>query len=442
MICYFAPLSGAALSDSYFGKYKTVVYLSLVYFVGTLLLAVTAIPGLFGTPENPQSWGVFLSLFLIAVGTGGIKPNISSLGADQYLPFQAIGQAAFFSWFYLAINAGTFASKLITPLLKSSVHCFDRDDCYPLAFAIPALLMLLSIVVFVLGERYYRKVPPSGTFIPGMFLRATWLGAFNTLRKRECRELGQHWVFNANYGLEPGELFSDEFLDACRRQIGICRVLSPVIVFWTLFDQQDTTWTDQILRMNQMVKIGSWEFRLLPEQISVMNPVFVVFIVPLCQKVIYPFFQKIGRPLSSLRRMFIGMVLAAAAFFVAGSLELWIDSNPDSLEYNPEWNDTVCRNDGTDPSCVHVGYQMFQYIIVTFAEVFVSVSGLEFAYTESHPVMKATSSSLWLLTVGLGQVVFLLVENVKLFDLAGNLFLFAGLMFLVSLIFLYLSRSH
>lgn len=68
---YLFPLAGGIMSDTYFGKFNTILYLSMVYFVGMLLLSVTAIPGVTGDP--PGAWGVALSLFLIAVGTGGIK---------------------------------------------------------------------------------------------------------------------------------------------------------------------------------------------------------------------------------------------------------------------------------------------------------------------------------------------------------------------------------
>lgn len=122
MMCYFFPLLGGILSDSYWNKFKTILGLSIVYFFGTVLLAVTSIPGVTGgSAGHPSPWGVIVSLFLIAVGTGGIKACVSSFGGDSYLPHQEKARAIFFSAFYFTINFGTTFAKLLTPLLKENV---------------------------------------------------------------------------------------------------------------------------------------------------------------------------------------------------------------------------------------------------------------------------------------------------------------------------------
>ena len=71
---YAITLAGGIISDSYWGKYKTILYLSIVYCVGDAVLALTAIPGVTGDP--PHWWGMALGLFLIGTGTGGIKVSL------------------------------------------------------------------------------------------------------------------------------------------------------------------------------------------------------------------------------------------------------------------------------------------------------------------------------------------------------------------------------
>ncbi|KAK9686544.1 hypothetical protein K7432_015127 [Basidiobolus ranarum] len=88
MMAYFFPLLGAAVSDSWLGKYHTIVYLSIVYFLGTILLAVFSINGLIAQFGNYPIWTAMVPLTFIALGTGGIKPCVSSHGGDQYLPHQ------------------------------------------------------------------------------------------------------------------------------------------------------------------------------------------------------------------------------------------------------------------------------------------------------------------------------------------------------------------
>lgn len=138
---YFFPICGAILSDSWLGKFKTIFYVSLIYAAGNILLALASAAPI-GLPQVPFS---LLALFLIAVGTGGIKPCVSSFGGDQFVvPQQQEQLIAFFSVFYFAINAGSLISTFLTPVLREDVKCFGEDNCYPLAFAIPGVLMIVS----------------------------------------------------------------------------------------------------------------------------------------------------------------------------------------------------------------------------------------------------------------------------------------------------------
>lgn len=71
---------------------------------------------------------------------------MSAFGGDQFkLPDQAKQLAQFFSIFYFSINAGSLISTYITPILRHDVHCFGGDTCFPLAFGVPAILMILSL---------------------------------------------------------------------------------------------------------------------------------------------------------------------------------------------------------------------------------------------------------------------------------------------------------
>lgn len=120
---------------------RTIFYLSLVYTIGSVVIALGAIP----TLHLPASGATVIGLLLIAIGTGGIKPCVSAFGGDQFkLPEQAKFLATFFSLFYLSINAGSLLSTTITPLLREN-HCFGELSCYSLAFGVPGILMVVSI---------------------------------------------------------------------------------------------------------------------------------------------------------------------------------------------------------------------------------------------------------------------------------------------------------
>jgi solute carrier family 15 oligopeptide transporter 1 len=125
-------------------------------------MTLGAIPPLHFSPK------VFtvIGLLLIGVGSGGIKPCVSAFGGDQFrIPEQAHQLASFFLFFYFSINAGSLLSTLITPVLRSDVHCFGDDSCFSLAFGVPAVLMIVSTILFVLGRFLYKVKKPSGNMI-------------------------------------------------------------------------------------------------------------------------------------------------------------------------------------------------------------------------------------------------------------------------------------
>lgn len=142
MLVYFFPIFGAMLADSYLGKFKTILYLSIIYGAGSSVLSMASAPPV---PLETKGFSL-MGLLLIAVGTGGIKPCVAAFGGDQFvLPQQAHQLEKYFSLFYFSINAGSFISTALTPILREDVHCFGNDTCYSLAFAVPGVLMVTSV---------------------------------------------------------------------------------------------------------------------------------------------------------------------------------------------------------------------------------------------------------------------------------------------------------
>uniref|UniRef100_A0A674BAF8 Solute carrier family 15 member 1 n=1 Tax=Salmo trutta TaxID=8032 RepID=A0A674BAF8_SALTR len=108
-LCYLTPILGAIVADSWLGKFKTIVYLSIVYTVGQVVMAVIHLLAM-----------SMVGLFLIALGTGGIKPCVAAFGGDQFEDHQEKQRSTFFSIFYLSINAGSLLSTVITPILRGT----------------------------------------------------------------------------------------------------------------------------------------------------------------------------------------------------------------------------------------------------------------------------------------------------------------------------------
>ncbi|XP_045358181.1 solute carrier family 15 member 2 isoform X3 [Leopardus geoffroyi] len=311
-LCYFTPILGAAIADSWLGKFKTIIYLSLVYVLGHVVKSLGALPILGG-----QMVHTVLSLFglsLIALGTGGIKPCVAAFGGDQFEEKHAEERTRYFSVFYLSINAGSLISTFITPMLRGDVQCFG-EDCYALAFGVPGLLMVIALVVFAMGSKIYRKPPPEGNIV-SQVVKCIWFAISNRFNNRSGDiPKRQHWLDWA------AEKYPKQLIMDVKALTSVLFLYIPLPMFWALLDQQGSRWTLQATRMNGNLGV----FVLQPDQMQVLNPLLVLIFIPLFDLVIYRLVSKCGINFSSLRKMAVGMILASLAFAVAAAVELKIN---------------------------------------------------------------------------------------------------------------------
>ncbi|KAG1666566.1 hypothetical protein FOA52_000533 [Chlamydomonas sp. UWO 241] len=158
--CYTTPLIGAVLADSVWGRYKTIVVFSCIYLLGISVLTLSTVVAR-TAPGEKASWGAYAWLYsglgLIALGTGGIKPNVSAFGADQFNLASAQDRRekeSFFNYFYMVINFGSLIA------VTTIVYVQDQVS-WTLGFAIPGVAMLAAICVFTAGSPVYVHVPPT-----------------------------------------------------------------------------------------------------------------------------------------------------------------------------------------------------------------------------------------------------------------------------------------
>jgi len=305
MFCYFTPIFGSIIADQLLGKFKTIVYISIIYVLGHLLKTLAAIPTL-GIP--PVSFSL-IGLALIAIGTGGIKPCVSAFGGDQFkLPEQARQLQTFFSVFYFSINAGSLISTILTPVLREDVECFGDDTCYSLAFGVPAILMLVATLIIIMGKPLYKMVPPQGNILVRVF------GAIGrALKKKVDGEHAEHWMDLAKDKYEP------QLVEDVKCVLRVLLLYLPLPVWWALFDQTGSRWTFQATRMNGVVGNAG---TIKPDQMQVINPLLILFLLPLFDRIIYPAFAKFNLLVKPLQRMTAGGILTACSFFISGFLEL------------------------------------------------------------------------------------------------------------------------
>lgn len=440
--CYLMPLFGSYIADRVWGRYKTILYLSLFYCLGHGVLALFE-----GT-----TWGLYTGLALIAFGSGGIKPCISAFVGDQFQANQKDLLNKVYDLFYFMINFGSFFSTILTPL---TLKYYGPS----IAFGIPGVLMFIATFIFWSGRKKYHQVPPTGPdpdsfwsiFLKGMFHNLKLGSDKNALGYLGVGLIGLATVYAlVEWGLTGGVLtpmvlgllvillgqksfwryanlnHPAKRVEEFRIALDICRVFGAISVFWALFDQHASTWVLQAEQMQRMttIKIAGYTLfsgEILSSQVSSVNPIFVMLLIPIFTFVIYPFFDKFY-PMTALRRMGWGFFVAALGFVAAALVQYPLDQGQE----------------------VHVMWQGVQYLIMTAAEVMISITGLAFAYTQAPKSMKSTIMSFWLLTVFIGNIMTAFVVKVSLFPVnTGNFYMFfAALIFAAGLLFALLAKNY
>ncbi|XP_020786900.2 solute carrier family 15 member 2 [Boleophthalmus pectinirostris] len=308
-LCYFTPILGAIIADSWLGKFKTIIYLSIVYVIGHVVKSVGAIPTVGDT--NVHIALSMTGLILIAIGTGGIKPCVAAFGGDQFDEENVKERQKFFSVFYMSINAGSFLSTIITPILRSDVQCFG-DDCYALAFGVPAALMVVALVVFIGGSGMYKRNPPQGNMLPQV-CKCIGYAIKNRWRSSKHETKRKHWLDWAE------DKYSKRLIQEIKMVLRVLALYIPLPMFWALFDQQGSRWTLQATRMN--LAFGS-SFSIEPDQMQMLNALLILVFVPIFDLIIYPLIGCCKINVTPLRKMASGMIFAALAFGAATLVEI------------------------------------------------------------------------------------------------------------------------
>ncbi len=441
---YALPMIGAIISDRLAGKYETIIWLSLVYCLGHAVLAVG---------EN-SIMGMTIGLALISIGSGGIKPCVSAHVGDQFGKSNWHLVEKVFQAFYFIINFGSFFATLLIPYLNAK---FGPS----VAFGLPGVLMFLATFAFWMGRKVFVHVPaqPGGQLglldalssiflflgciglplfiglpqlfeghIPslGYWIVTGWLILMGLWIFEERRHISQddgflsimmhsvgalisgasakvrsaltsdvpgdslqrHWFFSAS-----AKKFGEDAAEGPRAVLRIISIFFMVSVFWALFDQHASSWIRQASRMDLHVNLFGLKMDLLASQISALNPLMVMALIPFNNFFLYPMIGKLGFQMTPLRRMTIGMGIAGFAFAVVAIIQGWIEKG--------------------DPNSVTVLWQVIPYLIMTQAEVMVSITGLEFAYTQAPTRMKSTIMGFWLLSVSLGNVLVAIVTKAQ-----------------------------
>ncbi|KAF2294903.1 hypothetical protein GH714_026915 [Hevea brasiliensis] len=166
------PILGACIADAYLGRFWTFLIASAIYLMGMILLTLAvSVPSLRPPSCGPSiedcaqkasalQKGIFYAaLYIIAAGTGGTKPNISTMGADQFDDFdpkERTQKLSFFNWWMFSIFFGTLFCNAFLVYIQDKVG-------WALGYALPTVGLAVSIAVFLVGTPFYRHKLPAGS---------------------------------------------------------------------------------------------------------------------------------------------------------------------------------------------------------------------------------------------------------------------------------------
>jgi proton-dependent oligopeptide transporter, POT family len=439
---YFFPLLGGWLADRFFGKYPVILWLSLVYCAGHACLAAF---------EDHRT-GFYFGLFLIALGSGGIKPLVVSFVGDQFDQSNKQRAKIVFDAFYWSINFGSFFASLLMPI-------FLRKYGGAVAFGIPGVLMFIATAIFFAGRKRYVRIPPtppnpdsflnvartalfthaSGDSRTGLIIAA--IGAALAVSSIACiGSLGfvaavcLALVFLLAFGgigawlnLERASAkHSQTAVDGVRAVLRILIIFAMITPFWSLFDQKASTW---VLQADAMTKPDWFQ----SAQMQALNPILVLLLIPFNNLILYPTLKKFGVELSSLKRIGLGITFAGLSWIAAAVIQLAMD----------------------DGNSVSVVWQVLPYVLLTLGEVWVSATGIEFAYSQAPRSMKGVIMAFWYLAVTVGNLWVLLVNSTVrneavitkiastgLSETAFLMFFFAAFALLVALVFAFYAKRY
>ncbi|XAR60704.1 Peptide-transporting ATPase [Bertholletia excelsa] len=426
--CYITPLIGAFLADAYLGRYWTIACFSIVYVIGMTLLTLSAlVPGLRPTcyskescdPTHAQSAFCFVALYLIALGTGGIKPCVSTYGADQFDDADETEKkrkSSFFNWFYFSINIGALVASTVMVWIQDNVS-------WAWGFGIPALAMAIAVGSFFSGTRLYRNQKPGGSPLTRIcqvivaairkckvempkdkaLLYETPDAESGIKGSRKLEHTNDFRFFDkaavetqSEQGkgtADPWKLCTVTQVEELKAIVRLLPIWATGIIFSAVYNQMGNLFVLQGERMDN--KFGHTSFKVPPASVSTVDTLSVIIMVPIYDRIIVPFARKFTghkNGLTQLQRMGIGLVISIFSMLAAGILELVRLGMVRRHNYYD-----------LDVMPMSIFWQVPQYFIIGVAEVFTFIGQLEFFYEQAPDAMRSLCSALSLTTVALGN---------------------------------------
>ncbi|CAO2831104.1 unnamed protein product [Amaranthus hypochondriacus] len=380
-------------------------------------------------PSTPvQNAVLFAGLYLIALGSGGIKPCISSFGADQFDdtdPIERVKKGSYFNWFYLSINIGSLVSSTLIVWLQENVG-------WEVGFVTPTIFMGIAIASFFFGTPVYRFKKPGGSPLTRviqvivasvqkrklevpedrslLYETPDKLSVIGGSRKLEHTE--NLWCLDKAAVLSDSDVKNGNFsnnwrlctvtqVEELKLLIRMVPIWATAIVFFAVFAQMMTLFIEQGMVMDRRVR----SFTIPAASLSTFDVINVIIWVPIYDKFLVPAARKFTnkeRGFSNLQRMGIGLFISIFGMVSAALVELR------RLQVAEE----LGLIDQHVPVPFSVLWQIPQFTLMGVAEVFTIIGILEFFYEQSPDAMRSLCSALALVSIALGNYLSSLILTI------------------------------
>ncbi|KAH8696354.1 oligopeptide transporter [Talaromyces proteolyticus] len=393
--CFLTPSISAVVADQYIGRLKTIMYSSAIYSCGLVVLCLSSISLAYDIILSRLA--LLLALVLIGIGTGGIKTNVSSLIAEQITgPSETIRVTKYgekvvvdrdltiqsiFSMFFLFINVGSFAAAACTAI--------EQRYGFTMAFALPTVIFITGFTILLISkDGYISRAPESSVILHAC--RAFWIA---------IRHGGN--LDYARPGTEDSAQrvpWDNSFVDDLKRISSACKVFLLYPFYWAACTQFATNFVSQASTM---------ETHGIPNDILVfLDPVTAIILLPILDRIVFPYFERIGKPVDYVHRMTAGFMFCGAAMLYAAFVQWEIYAAPPCYNH-PRARDCV---GGSVPNQVSIYVQAPAYMLIATSEILAAVAGIEYAYTKAPASMKSLVMAVYLTTTSVGALLAVAVS--------------------------------
>uniref|UniRef100_A0A0E0M8L1 Uncharacterized protein n=1 Tax=Oryza punctata TaxID=4537 RepID=A0A0E0M8L1_ORYPU len=432
---WMTPILGAYIADAHLGRYRTFMIASLIYLIGMSLLTLavsvpslkppkcgagTADPSCSEKASSLQLGVFFLALYILAVGTGGTKPNISTIGADQFddhHPRERRHKLSFFNWWMFSIFFGTLFANTVLVYLQDNVG-------WTVGYALPTLGLAVSIAIFTAGTPFYRHKPTSGSSFARMArVIVAAVRKFAVALPDDTREL--HELDDEYYAKKKTTPlpYTPYLKILSKAAVKTNRSTAAATSRWSLSTVTQVEETKQILKMLPVLAItfvpaammaqvntlfvkqgttldrhvGGGSFEIPPASLQGFVTISMLVSVVLYDRVFMPFMARVTknpRGITLLQRMGVGLVIHIVIMGIASATE--------------RHRLAVAREHGiADSKGTTIPLTIFvllpQFVLMGVADAFLEVAKIEFFYDQAPEGMKSLGTSYAMTSLGVGN---------------------------------------